>query len=212
MIDGWLAVFCGWRFQKMFVLTWWSSLMFSRALLAMNFANACWCRVSVASGLICNTVVDGWLAGFGFEIFKKWSLMRATVSRIARSRFQTKGAGPSGLEYLFLNTYPGHTAEICTNTWRQNQHTLTARIEVGVAWFWDVSKTVPLIWKPNITDEPDTDFVRICEFMNTSFRCCGLRYSGTPVNLHVKYNGLTDKSQAAEPKKNLWRCQSRNHC
>ena len=50
-------------------------------------------------------------------------------------------------------------------------------------------------------DEPDTECVRICEFMNTSFSCCGLRYSGTPLNLHTEYNALTDKSQAAEPEK-----------
>ena len=52
-------------------------------------------------------------------------------------------------------------------------------------------------------DEPDTEFVRICEFMNTSFSCCGLRYSGKPLNLHTEYNGLTEKSQAAEPEKSL---------
>ena len=50
-------------------------------------------------------------------------------------------------------------------------------------------------------DKPDTEFVRICELMNTSFSCCGLRYSGTPLNLHAEYNALTDKSQAAEPEK-----------
>jgi hypothetical protein len=52
-------------------------------------------------------------------------------------------------------------------------------------------------------DEPDTEFVRIYEFVNTSVSCCGLRYSGTPLNRHAEYNALTDKSQAAEPEKSL---------
>ena len=53
MIDGWLVSCVVWYFQKMCMLPSCSSLMFSRALLTVTFANAFSCRVSVASTLTC---------------------------------------------------------------------------------------------------------------------------------------------------------------
>ena len=54
-------------------------------------------------------------------------------------------------------------------------------------------------------DVPYTDVFRICEFMNASFSCCGLRYSGKTLNRHAENNALKKKSQAAEPEKDFVR-------
>ena len=53
MIDGWLAGFSAWHFQKLCMMPSWSFLMFSRALLTMTFTKAFSCRVSVASAGNC---------------------------------------------------------------------------------------------------------------------------------------------------------------
>ena len=57
----------------MFVLTSWSFLMCSRALLAMMFANAVLCRVYVTTDLTCEQRSNSWWLVSGlllFDVFK----------------------------------------------------------------------------------------------------------------------------------------------
>ena len=66
VIDGSWAGFSAWHFRKMFMLTTWSSLIFSHALLTMTFASAFLWRASAAWALTCEKLSSDWWLVRGF--------------------------------------------------------------------------------------------------------------------------------------------------
>ena len=129
----------------MFFLRPWSSFVFPCGMISKRFLNEFGYRVSVGTRLICKQRNNEWSLVSGFlclTFSKKGRGCERRFLALHGRVFKRKLRDRLDWTASFKTHTLAHTAEICTHTWRQNQHTRLARIEVGVAWFWDVSKTV----------------------------------------------------------------------